>query len=1700
MGSEDPSVRQKVTFICSHINTRIKSDSSVLLPLEQLVQLFQSTTHLAVVSFCLVYIQMGFARVDNIQKVKLFPGLLRNAHRRPISLHPSLVPLLIQTCALYPTLLTGVDTPRKECSLLDLKDEVRFLFQLLVDLMLYKAPPKGKILTAMDSQMPQQELVLPPGMSKKSLLNMPKFEDQQQVAETKISVMRFTMMQDIVPDLHLERFILYLIGSVDSFSNVQSVGDEGIKRYQKPDFESLDVVQRLYSLYHGFHHSNQDYVRSKASTEVKIKIIEFLCKSSLATNTFPHMIQTSFDALYSQSPKLEQAAIQFMQWIFRMVEPAKLEPVGQVFLDALLKIIDRRDPLRGFAYEAVGLLSKKAPKLFDNDLVLLKFFSAFDTEDKEFKSNVKEGLIQLMPQYQNLCKTNGKQILQVLSEAVKKPDHQARYCAVRYCLELFPFSDPVARYICLCAAWDPKLEIRETARKGLQFPPVPSLPGLDWHSPELQSFYDQLPPLDQILECFQTNRTPPKESIVPGTVLVQTIPVDVFTTLLVFCRHLIISRANPHEQLSFSVTEKPVLLTETRDKLFQLLQELNVEKYLQWIERGLLTDDQVLLSFASHFLVELMSFSSLHKRYQASKDVFLGLVNGKPETSRNGSHLLGLVCTSDLDHPDSLKQLQDLIKVFLDRARDHTTQNREKRGQAIVTLGYLVGRSIYRYPFEYQDYLPNTIDQLLSLIHDGLLSGQDLVPYLTSLSETARYGQMPLEFEGKKLQAILEAVLQIIKTNKEPKIQEEAILALGHLCLGTTSLTPSALEAIKQLPMSLSKSVELHFNLGETISCLLFGFDALHMKQYLDIPSVHFPSSPTSGLVNGPKPLPDLEFIKHIIEQCAPTASTANRKAASIWLMCLVKFCGHLSLRNSLLDVHQAFSNLLADRDEFVQEMASKGIGLCYEIGDQQLKDRLVQDLVNSLSQGKKLDQNVTRDTTLFESSIGTSPDGTNITTYQSVLSLAADMNQPDLVYRFMSLASHHAIWNSRRGASMGFSLIAKQAEEELKPFLPELIPRLYRFRFDPNPKVAQSMQNIWRALVKEPVQALNDHFEKISRDILKNMGDRQWRNREASCGALVDLLVGRQIEQLEPYLEEYWTMSFRALDDIKESVRQAGLSVCKALTNTTLKYCDPDYVSIERGQKMVNVILPFLLTKGIGSMSEDVRNFTLQTLLKLTFLESLSVLEPQMMNYLTLNADKYNLTSDIIDQSRLQAAKQSPILEQCERLVPQIDDEILKTLVPKLIHIIRKGVGLPTRAGTARYLYFLVSRLTFHIKPFADDLLKALLFGIQDRSPVVRKSFATALGHLAKYCSATEIDGLVLELNRFYLDSTDDDQRSMAPIVYLEISRHSPDCFPQFRDQVLPLAFMGQGNQDQLSKIWTDLWEENTAGNQSAIRQMLDQLLDQCKSVLQQSASWTLKKQVGQSLKTIFDACTEQEVKRHAEWFQILQDHLSGRTFDGKEKLLEAYGLLSIKSHPLSPEQQKIVEDLLLRESKKQNIGYKRVAIQVLGQVFEKLQHSKFEDIYQLLIDTAEMSEDDMDVDEDKLKPTLLLLQATCFKTIGQCFSGSPDQVLVGISKHMNSVWNVKISILDAIDLILKKSHPSHQSMEATLDAIVMCLEEFKYSAVREKGIKTLETFMEQQQTIFVPEIKSKLQYLTEKEPMPALQLEIKRLLSKLE
>jgi hypothetical protein len=83
-------------------------------------------------------------------------------------------------------------------------------------------------------------------------------------------------------------------------------------------------------------------------------------------------------------------------------------------------------------------------------------------------------------------------------------------------------------------------------------------------------------------------------------------------------------------------------------------------------------------------------------------------------------------------------------------------------------------------------------------------------------------------------------------------------------------------------------------------------------------------------------------------------------------------------------------------------------------------------------------------------------------------------------------------------------------------------------------------------------------------------------------------------------------------------------------------------------------------------------------------------------------------------------------------------------------------------------------------------------------------------------------------------------------------------------------------------------------------------------------------------------------------------------------------------------------IEDIFIREARKKNNLYQRVAIELLGQVFAGLKSERFGDINDYLVQVileCSVDEFSMELDEDRVKPMMLAIQANAFKAIGLSF-----------------------------------------------------------------------------------------------------------------
>jgi proteasome component ECM29 len=119
-----------------------------------------------------------------------------------------------------------------------------------------------------------------------------------------------------------------------------------------------------------------------------------------------------------------------------------------------------------------------------------------------------------------------------------------------------------------------------------------------------------------------------------------------------------------------------------------------------------------------------------------------------------------------------------------------------------------------------------------------------------------------------------------------------------------------------------------------------------------------------------------------------------------------------------------------------------------------------------------------------------------------------------------------------------------------------------------------------------------------IIKDLLVHITNGQWRVRESSCAAIGDILRGRRWPELRDHLAQLWSRLFRALDDVKESVRVAAAGACKRISKVTVVLCKAEAGT--SGAEAIGSVLPVLINEGLLSSVNDVRALGLGVMLEL--------------------------------------------------------------------------------------------------------------------------------------------------------------------------------------------------------------------------------------------------------------------------------------------------------------------------------------------------------------------------------------------------------------------------------------------------------------------------------------------------------------------
>lgn len=1692
LSSPHEEVRKKVIELLSHISKRIKTRPKVQLPVEDLIAQYQDpAANTFVTNFTIIYIKLGFPRLPASKQAELVPSLINSSENKPQQHRDSLLVLAM-------TAFMNVQWPAdaEKCkTLLRLQEKpntIKQLSQILLDTLLM---PYGW------STIPP----LPPGLSLYAYNRIAKDLGSMltpgNLEEFKLGVLSFLNSGSLPDD---EILCHTIVATADARCSVTNAADLQLRKMiGNINWEYPAVLAPLYGLYLGSTEGPAETQREPANTKLRLKMLPYMSKARKSAVLWPSSMKVLFDSLYGQNTnaRLKSLALSFCSVIIQQVNVNQLSVVANILLtSALMKLIAETGveaSLRQQAYVIVGQLISKVPSIIKNDLSLLQsLFSALsEEEDNDVRMSVREALFTIVGAF----KTDDTQqdlLMALLTTQIESNYPSARLVAVRYLASVFPPLHCVSKFYLLIASGDSQEEISVEAVKSL-YQTGHHILNKDTPSLLLPNFLNMV--------AIICEKSCARERNISTRLFVgnSTLPFNAaaYIQMLLYLRVCLAQSAGV--KITMEQLEHPCEASPLIGRYLRNLYSSNpgvLDSYLQFVFK--LTEVKP-GTVPLLCLVESIGCipDLLAKSFVCKLDIFKKLLQDTSEDIRElTSQLIGcIIGYGGCDVISEVSLLHNSIKS--------TDKDLELLHGLILSVGHIVERTLTNQPSSFsrqlQESIVLTVAPCLGHVHQKIVGAA-----CVAISLIARVLPLPLpenkfgNLTNPGQMDIVDKFLEIINgVHFNSKVKERACKAVGMLCTGDTFphrqyVISSILKNSKEI-----KDIEIHLSLGEVLVCSILGpFTKLCQNMWENL-------KPIGGISYDPEPV-GAEVLKNILISVLPEPHPVSKQACCIWLLSILRHCGELnSVKQSLLDLQFGFMELLSENSDIVQDVASKGLALVYESGDEVSRSKLVALLIDQLTVGRRSVGHVTKDTKLFEEEVlGKTPTGGNLSTYQELCSLASDLNQPELIYKFMHLANHNAIWNSKKGAAFGFSTIAAAAGQQLSTHLPKIIPRLYRYQFDPTPKIQMAMSSIWQVLVPETTKVVQQYHQEIFEDLITNLTAPQWRVRTSCCLALSDFLRcggGQVFQDCIEELPKLWSQLFRVMDDVHEGTRQAATLTTRILSKLCIQYCDP--ARGKTGEAVVKIVLPVILEIGICHSVSDIRNISIQTIsqlvtsagpllhphlpkLVIALLEAAGELEPVELNRISVRLSGDQRSQDIVDTIRATATKSHYTTETVTKCVQYFDAESLSTVVPKIQELLRSSVGLGTKVASAHFVVLITHHFTYdQLQPYAGKLLATLVSGLTDRNIAVRKAYASTIGHVVQSAKDSSVDKLLEKLCSIYLEKEDETVRAAVGLTMQALVQHNQDRIKARNRLTLPLIFFAMNAsvavEDTINKsnreMWLEVWHDLAPITETALSTYIEDICSFL-SVVLQSSSWNMKAQAAKSIQTIASKLGTSLAKDKCEFLiSLLVNGLSGRTWDGKEHLLTALATLCKSAEYIKgTEAAENVVKVLLRECSKENISYKCHALASLGEILETLDTDRFGQVYDIVQNVLSKSaEGDDESDNTKQKKELLALKEAAFTTLGKAWPHSLNTQVVYqervIAQCVNCLESntrpVQVKIMSALfsycdRLLLFKTASTISDfavLNSILDQIVkalsFCLDVSKYTPLRKEALNVL-------------------------------------------
>ncbi|KAK3899641.1 proteasome component ECM29 [Staphylotrichum tortipilum] len=1550
-GSEHVSVRNKVISTCQTINKLVKAPS-IVLPVGALLDQYKATDQTLVKHFDLIYIQHSVGKLDADEQRTLVPKAFRAiSNGSPASLSQLFnVALRMLPAVKVPPRGSKEDAEFREAmGLADSKD-AKFVAEWLGKLLLLRPNAAGSESAGLADSDVSFLTLGKPGTWDPAAGGLNLVEARSQ-AVSLLASGAFTDEERFLP-------ALYAASSTDY--RISGAGNDLLKR-TSVSLEDKALVQTLFEAH------------SRLPAPYRIRILGVLSKSEMATTFTDEILAVFHRNVESQAEagdamqvdgqpsaaktsglelhKLHRALFEFINWVAR-IGPSKTDynKIGPPLVELLKDFVGNQgwpkpgrqsideSALRSRAYETIGILAK-GTSMSDNDRLSLAgwlFRSLSEDPTPDVVVNIDGALSSLTtlfkPPHSFLVNTQLQSIL--LTYMTLKDDdgetvRSARHAVAKWANQCLPFSDIYSRWIDILAIAgrpDERSDVVEEGQKGLDpwtyyanDDKSRTLP--DWKEMVQMFFKEPIAPLNAAPLWGQAPGMDVDDRGVFVNFPAESLPA--FPVAIQYCKSMLFLAALKDFQIEPGWERRLGALTQSDLASRQAIrgylagftrQEHALFRLLRAAFEGMIKEDARIAETCAQAFVDITSLSPkaiLEPLASRSLELLPLIKSNKKELRSLGSKTFGILGAHPSNSGEYVANAKETLVAITKTLTSAVGSELNAVEGAFIALAHLISRRIY-YTGEQNDGIVADVGKILPTldsVSSATLSTQEALFDAYSQLWTAAIQTVPESTESKdSTHGLLSTAFVEPLVKYAKKGNEKAITALGRLAISIPATdTPEGTTADDSLGSILEKlyslyeikHAEVHFAIGEAITAAVACWDAEVVQLAVDV------QAEGTGYRTPKRSARLTAVLEKLLTDCK-TTKPSLLKASGIWLFCVIQHCSHLEeVQSRLRECQVAFMRLLSARDELVQETASRGLALVYEKGDLSLKGDLVRDLVASFT-GSGPQLKVDQETELFDAGALPTGDGKSVTSYKDIVSLANEIGDPSLVYKFMSLATNAATWSTRSAfGRFGLSNILSESEID-----PKLYPKLYRYRFDPNQNVQRSMNDIWKALVKDPNAVMETHFDSIMKDLLKSIFGKEWRVREASCAAISDLVSGRPFPKYEPYYKDIWTAALKVLDDVKATVRNAALHLCIALSTTLVRQLE-ESGSTNVAKAMMNEALPFLLSdKGIESSVEDVKIFATITVMKIAksggaalrpyiptmiphLLGLLSTIEPEAINYHYQRAGEDN--REKIDKLRSAMVSRSPIAEAIDNCLRNVDDAVMKDLTPRLQESIKSALGMPTKIGCARVLSTLSTHHAASFAPYSGSFLILMEKHTLDRNDEVSQNYARAAAYLIRVVPTPAAKSRFADrLTTLYLTAEDEVRRQKVADALLALAKISPDHFAALETALLPLAFLARHDADEaVAREAREVWDAHAGSTSLTAVRYLGEIVGLVERCLG-AAQWALKHAGALAVAGLVEGVVAagEGVGRVSEGnlkgvWPVYEKALALKTFEGKERLL---------------------------------------------------------------------------------------------------------------------------------------------------------------------------------------------------------------------